>query len=355
MRKLLLVFIIGLFTSPLMATTQLLKTVITTGGGDYTALATCLSAQAQNLVTADKYLTINCSGATDDTTGVSMSGYTTDASRYVSVTGNSGGVWDNTKYKLKSTSYVIQVQNTSTLYLNNLQIYEYMTTNQYGAGILRSGGSGVQTLYVINCIIRGGNDGSTHAYGLFGIQDNSYGTEYVINTLIYGFNQSSQTDYGISNAFATLYAYNVTISSCDVGMNGLGTLIKNMCCYNNGTDYTGSFSGSSTNNLSKDNTAPAYNTYYRSKTLSFISTTLGSENFGLSSTDSDAIDKGANLSADANYAFSTDIIGTTRPQGSAWDIGAFEYISSGSGSAPAAGVVTRACRAIGRGIERGMQ
>jgi hypothetical protein len=98
--------------------------------------------------------------------------------------------------------------------------------------------------------------------------------------------------------------------------------LKNNISYNNGTDYSGSWKTTSTNNLSKDATAPALNTYYRNKTLTFTNVTAGSEDFHLISTDTDAIDNGADLSG----TFTTDIDGTTRS--GTWDIGADEYVSS---------------------------
>ena len=52
------------------------------------------------------------------------------------------------------------------------------------------------------------------------------------------------------------------------------------------------------------------------------------DNFLLDSTDTAAQDKGKDLSTDGQLAFSTDIIGTTRPQNLIWDIGAFEFSSS---------------------------
>jgi hypothetical protein len=104
-------------------------------------------------------------------------------------------------------------------------------------------------------------------------------------------------------------------------------LLKNNLCYNNSFgDYnnvsTISTSTSSTNNLAQDTTAPAYNTYYTEKTLTFTDTTAGSEDFHLVASDTDAIGKGADLSG----TFTTDIDGTTRT--GTWDIGADEYVAT---------------------------
>jgi hypothetical protein len=55
-----------------------------------------------------------------------------------------------------------------------------------------------------------------------------------------------------------------------------------------------------------------------------MSETRGSEDFRLHYSDTNALDRGLDLSADPYFAFNEDIAGRVRPLGSAWDIGAYE-------------------------------
>ena len=122
---------------------------------------------------------------------------------------------------------------------------------------------------------------------------------------------------GIIACFVLAVIVCCMLSMSYAGVSGGGVITaKNNIAYNNASyDYKGNFAAASTNNLSKDTTAPPLNTYYISKTLTFVS---AGTNFNLVSTDTDAIGKGANLSG----TFTTDITGTTR---ATWDIGAFYY------------------------------
>jgi len=50
------------------------------------------------------------------------------------------------------------------------------------------------------------------------------------------------------------------------------------------------------------------------------------EDYRLAASDTVAKDQGLDLSADSVFAFDDDLLGVQRPQGSAWDIGAYEYV-----------------------------
>ena len=116
------------------------------------------------------------------------------------------------------------------------------------------------------------------------------------------------------------YAYNNTAYNCGTGFSrNTGTLIaKNNIAQNTAyKGFNGTFNASSTNNISSDATAPGSNAQ-NSKTITFAN--AAANDFHLSLTDTAALGKGVNLSADSNFAFKTDIDGDTR--GAIWSIGA---------------------------------
>jgi hypothetical protein len=123
--------------------------------------------------------------------------------------------------------------------------------------------------------------------------------------------------------------FNNTIYGCNNGINpqGSGTLpiAQNNICMGNTTDYgtESNFHDNSSNNLSDDATAPGVDSLInQTDTNIFVSVTGGSEDFHLKA-GSNAIDAGTTLTL-----FTTDIDAESRPQGSAWDIGADELVAA---------------------------
>jgi hypothetical protein len=157
------------------------------------------------------------------------------------------------------------------------------------------------------------------------------GTARVWNNIIYGWINGSNiypsgilvSHSGNSNIYGnTLYGnYSGLYNN-----SGTGLVAKNNISYNNTVDYGGvSFNSASTNNLSKDATAPGLNAK-TGKTLTFVSTTSGSEDLHLSpnvANNFDAIGQGADLRYDSNLPITTDIDGQMRR--ATPDIGADEY------------------------------
>ncbi len=300
-----------------------------------------------NLVTGNYILNIPCYyDSAADTNAVTISGYMTGADNYIkiytpddtSTEANSSqrheGKWDMGKYRLvapESVGHVIY-SAVKSLWIDGLQIELTGTGGgDNGAMWAENNQSDGGVIKISNNIVRQTN---TNRSGLFGIvpfdYDYAYKTTYEVwNNIVYGFaTKCIGISYGGSSS-DTDYIYNNTVYGCGTGVlyNGGGkVIVKNNIAYNNTIDYSGSFNSSSTNNLSEDGTAPPFNTYYTGKTLTFVNTGAGTENFHLVSADTDAIDKGADLHADTNLAFDTDIDGQART--GTWDIGADEFVNA---------------------------
>jgi hypothetical protein len=325
------------------AATQLKKTVCPSGC-DYTALETCMNANEQNLVTADQYFDVEISGewSSADSTAVTIHNYTTDATRYINIytTGDARheGVWDSGKYILHKTGNAHQFSSSNStelhMIVDGLQIYNNSSGDVYSCMLLNIAKTASKVV-IKNNILKGGT--GTRIQGIRTLSNDGYASHYIFNNIIYGFTGDHADTKAINYSRGYGYIYSNTVYGSKKGIivedgGGASNVIaKNNISYNNGTDYSGTFSANSTHNLSKDTTAPALNTYYVSKTLSFVSTTGGLEDLHLASTDTDAIDHGSSTSGEsAPLNFTTDIDGVTRS--GTWDIGADEFASTGAPS-----------------------
>lgn len=163
--------------------------------------------------------------------------------------------------------------------------------------------------------------GTVQGHGIFG-QDAGV-TIQVSNSIIYEFNNSSNLGYGVrSYANGTINAYNVTSydndTNFDITTTGSILAKNNIAQGGDIADYVGSYASGTTHNLSSDASAPG-TVNYRSKTVSFISTST--DNYHLSSTDTEAYNKGTDTTTTANV----DIDGFDRDtSGVTWDLGADE-------------------------------
>jgi hypothetical protein len=325
--------------------TDITSTAVTSVKHVYTSLNSAVTGAStllgsSDLTTADVVLNIPCYyDSAADTTAVTVSGYTTDATRYIKIytpsnttteANNSqrhSGKWDATKYQLAVSGNSALYTSVSYTYIQGLQVaLDISVSSTNIAGIFS-----VSTYVKITGNIVKANNTGVPSYYKQGIRVTTVGTGVgVWNNIIYGFQYSGLTYYGgISANSAGAYVYNNTVYNNGGGIYiAANTFAKNNISYNNSLDYyvgAGAFDASSTGNLSKDASAPALNTYYRNKTLTFVSTISGGEDFHLVPADTDAINKGADLSGDANLPFTTDIDGAPRNASiNAWDIGADE-------------------------------
>lgn len=315
----------------------------TTSSGHYASLQAAITGEVSanpNLTAAgmNGILNIEISMTTADTTAVCITGFTTDATHYVNIyttaAARHSGVYSTSKYRIEPASgayYSIEILAVNFVTIDGIQTY-YLNpgaASYYDCISFHGCSSSAAKFTFKNNIIKGAS-GVAGALEFIGAEIWDCGAGSVMNAynnIIYGFTGGTADYIGLTvwDSDCTLYAYNNTICGCKSGLKAYeGTLVaKNNICYNNTVDYEGTFHSSSTNNLASDTTTPEYNTYYDSKTLTF----MGTGDYRLCSSDTDAIDHGADLHEDANCSFTTDIVGTTRS--GTWDIGAFEYIASG--------------------------
>lgn len=286
-----------------------------------------------------------------DTTAVTIDGWTTSPPNYikiytpnnttteVNVSQRHSGVWDTTKYRIEHNGddSVIALYD-EYVHIDGLQLKKISTGAQWPKGIRIGINSLNSDVKISNNIIRADLTGLTNNGGGIAYTYNSSSKVEIWNNVIYDWiGGAGGIDFGIAaqtgvGNYKTYYVYNNTIYNCEWGINqnGATTLIsKNNVVYNNGTDYSGTFDSASTNNLSKDATAPAFGTYYRNATVAFADES--NDDFHLSPADTGARELGADLSDDAYLSFQNDIDGEHRggdPDGSPWDIGADEYVGT---------------------------
>lgn len=315
-----------------MATTR--TRTVKSSGGDYTSLSAWESGEQADLVTLDEIRVAECY-AMSDTTAVDINGWTTDATRYIKITvpqaERHNGKWNTAKYRLEvsaADNSVLWVQE-DFVRLEGLQVYN-TSTGLYPGGVTVNATGATSTIYISHCIARSAVGTTYRQYG-FTLKA---ATVYIWNCLAYDWLGSTDSVGFRQNLLSggTAYCYNCTAHSCDRGFengdNGADMIVKNCLAagcsdgfiagwaWPSGCDYNAS-------DLASD--APGTNSR-NSQTFTFVD--AANDDFHLASTDAGAKDYGTDLSADANLAFSTDIDGQTRS--GSWDIGADEYIASGT-------------------------
>jgi hypothetical protein len=309
-----------------------LKKIVAPSGGDYTALETCMNANEQNLVTADKYFDVEISGtwSSADTTAVTVHNYTTDATRYINIyttgsarhDGRAAGVSGRSNYRLSGNSASVNLGTTQWITVDGLEILNNATTNAIGIKSIYGGYYGV--IYCNNII----HDFSSRGTGLF--VGCPYDSGKVYNNIVYNINGEYSTGIGLEYCSGTIVSNN-TVYNCG-GSDGnesysalkkFPVLINNIALAAGTNPAFGTYTGDINHdyNISSDTSAAGSNSITNvSASDLFVSITPGSEDLHLKS-GAVAIDEGTDLSG----TFTTDIDGTTRT--GTWDIGADEYVA----------------------------
>jgi hypothetical protein len=291
-------------------------------GGDYTTLAAAITGElsANSDLTAtglDGILTISIeddwsSGV--DTSIVNDAGFTQDSTHYLHITtdsaNKSGTSWDTNKY-INSNSFgdIFTINGTYTR-VSGLQI-----SNSNSSTGLKFSGS--------NCLCDSVlcNFSSISFEGIKAEGDDAI----IINSIVIG----SSVTTGIAVIGSNAEANNCTVVGCTTGIStsAAGQYLINCYAGNCTTDYGGTL-GTLTTCYSEDGSRSTSTATYSTST--FTNVTGGSEDLALVS-GSGLLENGTNLSS-GTFPFNYDIVGTSRPQSTSWDVGASELVVSSGGS-----------------------
>lgn len=280
---------------------------VKSSGGDYSSIVAALTGESGDLVAANRLLRIDCHPFVDTSVAPSDGGYTTDATRYLTINAVSdhGGAWNASAYIFQPASFQLGLSSA----------YVRLTGVQIDVGAMNGVNLSSTTGTVERAIIRG-----TSASFVGAIISGR-----IISSVVYG----CTTNIGI-RLDATGVALNCTSAGniINIAVTAPGATLINCLAQHNGvsgTDYsdaggTTTFSAASGSNIASDASGQsAYVTH--SKSVSF----RGTNDYHLASTDTNAIGHGTNLRNDATYPVTDDIDGAERH--GTWDVGADQYVA----------------------------
>lgn len=320
-------------------TTTVVKTI--GSGGDYSTLAAWMAACPANLTTVDEIWQGQIKNATDSfsstTTLLTVSGVTTSATQYVELTTAAGASFrDNANAQtnalranasngciITSTGaysagipVVVAVEFTR---FSNLQI---TATGAAGDVINNNIGSATSTLDVNCCILEGNG---TQVANFFGSANTARNSLFV---------QRGNSKAQIVSIGDGVQLYNCTLV-CPSGVTHpinilsgsyAAATIENCAMFGNGAALrTGGTAPTYTTCVTDVASPPSGCTNAAFSTAQFAAIADASRDFRLVS-GSAMVNAGT---TDSTHA-ATDIVGTTRPQGSAYDVGCWELVISSS-------------------------
>jgi hypothetical protein len=287
---------------------------VKSSGGDYSSLNAALVGESGDLVSLDRQLRIDCYSFADTTAADSGFGWTTDATRFVTVAavnnhfGLYGGPAGTTSYRMEPASGAALISRFHNAVLRGLSANNAALDYCY-----RSRGDAIT---IDRCI--GTCPGATAFFleiGASGILTNCLG--YL-----------SENGFQWNGTTGTFYCYNCTsYGNNDDGFSTFvtGVVLKNCLSASNvvnGFEELGNpFDASSATNASSDSvaTAPSLASSTRiNQVFTFVDATA--HNYHLAATDAGAKGFGTDLSGDTHAPLTVDIDNAT--VSGTWNIGA---------------------------------
>lgn len=324
------------------------------GGGDYTSIEAWKSAQSRNLVAADEIAQaeLYSGGNVSANPGFrfDIASFVTDDTRYVdwvvpsgerhqgvydtsyaymekTITGNTGYYtpdkhnWTGLQYFMNSASTLVYgarwdytaAANYTTTVDSCIIRAKHVSNSNPGAVEVRASGSNSFTVVYKNCILTkepGSGVKSGRVALMLGFSATYTCTLNMYNnTLVW--TDTSLTG-GTHNSLVSYYANGFLVSENNYhGLPGVGT-DDTYLAISGGNLTEGTYDAGTYTDVAIPSIPYS--------TSTFVSVTSGSEDFTLAS-GSGLIDVGTDLSGSG---VTTDIVGTARPVGSAYDVGAFE-------------------------------
>jgi len=270
-----------------------------------------------------------------DTTAVLIDGWTTTSTNYIRIytttAARHNGKWDDTKYRFEINdlgySYAAIKVSVAYVRISGLQFLTSSNPEVHPAILLNTHFGNER---VNDNVFRAGT--STNK-GAAILQDVYHGNDKIYNNVIYDYT----TGIGLegANSGLTSYVYNNTIYNSLTGISALNLGLKvaiNNIVASSTTSISGIFAAGTDYNATASSTmgytvTGGGNTHDRlSQTFTFVNATTTNGDFHLAPTDAGAKDYG--VSNPGAGLFSDDIDGQTRPSGSAWDIGADEFVNT---------------------------
>ena len=294
----------------------------TTKATGYTKLVDWEALERTDLVSDGDSHIVNCSGTSADTTVVTIddANWTTGESNDITITGemSSNCIFNTDFYKLDIASGNGMTLGVNYINLNNIQ----MTNAGSGENILISGiGSSPAIINIKKCILVGEGTAGT------GITcTDSDPTVNIENCLIYGYSTFGGEGIFIGNVTPTININSCTIYNNHDGIevdNGTINVINSLVFLSGDADFDGSFT-SITYCASDDSQAGTGNfqiTQTASDYAALVTDAPGGD-FSVTNDSSELYNTGSTTLSD-------DIIGTSRPQSTDDDVGAFELIVGG--------------------------